>query len=74
VKAEKNELPIKPKFDESVPFGVEQIDEDVVHQLQVFLFIPENHQVQSRVLVDASGFGVDGVQLWQNVGTTRHIA
>ena len=28
-----------PKFDESVPFGVEQIDEDVVHQLQVFLFI-----------------------------------
>ena len=28
-----------PKFDESIPFSVEEVDNDVVHQLQMFFFI-----------------------------------
>jgi len=40
-----------PKLDESVPLGIQKVDDDVVHQLQVFLFILRQLESGSFVFV-----------------------
>ena len=38
VEAKEEKLAVKAKFDERVPFGVQQIDQDSVHQFQMLIF------------------------------------
>ena len=49
IKAEEKELTVKARFNEGVPLGVQQIDQNTVHQFQVFvLFLKRNGDEMDR--------------------------
>lgn len=70
VEGEHIELLVEPRLAEGVPFGLEQINNNAVQQLQMLQLVAKDNEVQHGILVNVPCLLVDGVDHEQRVGGT----